>query len=208
MEILSQQVSESQYIGRDKLSTIFSGWQPIIDAENPHVQGLGHSAVKEHNKKTGQQLVFKHVVMGWTQVVSGVNYRLIIKAEHGCFPNLYDAIVYEQPWQGFRELKSFKPLFREECNKPSVGGWQPIKDVTNPHVQELGQFAVTEHNGQSGKHVVFKCVVIGWTQVVTGVNYCLIIFAKDGCELQLYDAIVWEKPWEGFRQLISFKPVV
>ncbi|CAL0301102.1 unnamed protein product [Lupinus luteus] len=30
-----------------------------------------------------------------------------------------------------------------------IGGWTPIKNINDPHVKEIANFAVTEHNKQS-----------------------------------------------------------
>jgi hypothetical protein len=45
------------------------------------------------------------------------------------------------------------------------------------------------------------------TQVVAGTMYYLTIEVKDGEVNKLYEAKVWEKPWENFKQLQEFKPV-
>ncbi|KAH7653767.1 cystatin-C protein [Dioscorea alata] len=87
------------------------------------------------------------------------------------------------------------------------GGWSPIKDIKDPHIQELGKYAVTEHNKEAKAALEFQQVVSGETQVVAGMNYKLIISAKDASQVSNYQAVVWEKSWLNFRQLTSFKPV-
>jgi cystatin-C len=37
--------------------------------------------------------------------------------------------------------------------------------------------------------------------------YYLTVEAKDGETKKLYEAKVWEKPWENFKELQEFKPV-
>ncbi|CAK9182245.1 unnamed protein product [Ilex paraguariensis] len=86
-----------------------------------------------------------------------------------------------------------------------VGGWSPIKDPKDPKVQQIGQFAVTEHNNQAKTNLTFESVVRGETQVVAGTNYRLVLTAKDGTVSNNYEAVVWEKPWQKFRKLTSFK---
>ena len=88
-----------------------------------------------------------------------------------------------------------------------VGGWQPIKNVTEPHVTEIGEFAVEEYNKESKSQLKFLSVVKGETQVVAGTNYRLIVATKDGGLTKNYQAVVWEKTWEHFRNLTSFTPV-
>ncbi|GMY36707.1 cysteine proteinase inhibitor 5-like [Fagus crenata] len=88
-----------------------------------------------------------------------------------------------------------------------VGGWQPIQDISDPHVTEIGEYAVDEYNKESKSELSFVSVVKGETQVVSGTNYRLTVAAKDGDVTNNYEAIVWEKPWESFKNLTSFKPV-
>ncbi|KAF5177758.1 Histidine-containing phosphotransfer protein [Thalictrum thalictroides] len=77
-----------------------------------------------------------------------------------------------------------------------VGGWKPIEDIKDPHVQELGKFAVSEHNKEAKTDLSFNEVVRGDTQVVSGLNYRLVVTAKDGSlKKNEYEAIVWEKAW-------------
>ena len=54
----------------------------------------------------------------------------------------------------------------------------------------------------------FVSVVNGEAQVVAGVNYRLIVATKDGALSKNYQAVVWEKVWEHFRNLNSFTPVM
>ncbi|KAJ4815267.1 Cysteine proteinase inhibitor [Rhynchospora pubera] len=90
----------------------------------------------------------------------------------------------------------------------SAGGWQPIENITDPHVQEIGNYAVSEHNRQSGDNLEFLRVTSGETQVVAGTNYRLVLEASDEeGNAACYQAVVWEKAWEGFRQLTSFNSV-
>ncbi|KAK2967492.1 hypothetical protein RJ640_010133 [Escallonia rubra] len=88
-----------------------------------------------------------------------------------------------------------------------VGGWEPIKDPKDPKVQEIGEFAVSEHNKEASASLKYESVVKGETQVVSGTNYRLHIAAQDGGVSGNYEAVVWDKPWEKFRQLTSFKRV-
>ncbi|KAK1273624.1 Cysteine proteinase inhibitor 5 [Acorus gramineus] len=89
-----------------------------------------------------------------------------------------------------------------------VGGWTPIKDVNDPHVRDIGQYAVAEHDRRTGEGLSFDRVVSGATQVVAGINYRLVISASGGgVGAAEYEAVVWEKAWEGFRNLTSFKPI-
>ncbi|EEF31214.1 cysteine proteinase inhibitor 5 [Ricinus communis] len=87
-----------------------------------------------------------------------------------------------------------------------VGGWGPINNLTDPHVVEIGKFAVREYNKRSKTNLELKSIVKGESQVVAGTNYKLVL-AVSGGDSKKYEAVVWEKPWEKFRELTSFKPV-
>ncbi|XP_008811323.2 cysteine proteinase inhibitor 1-like [Phoenix dactylifera] len=96
---------------------------------------------------------------------------------------------------------------RKAASKVLVGGWKPIKDISDPHVQEIAEFAVSEHNKLANTNLTLSKVVKGETQVVAGINYRLVVETKDGEAMANYVAVVWEKTWEGFRNLTSFTPV-
>ncbi|XP_057754227.1 cysteine proteinase inhibitor 1-like [Arachis stenosperma] len=86
-----------------------------------------------------------------------------------------------------------------------VGGWTPIKDLqNNHHVAEIADYAVSEYDRRSGAKLKLVKIVKGESQVVAGTNYRLVLKATDGSKTQDYQAVVWEKPWEHFKNLTSF----
>ncbi|XP_057499459.1 cysteine proteinase inhibitor 1-like [Actinidia eriantha] len=87
----------------------------------------------------------------------------------------------------------------------AVGGWQPIKDLSAPEVQDVAQFAVTEHNKEASTNLELASVVKGEKQVVSGINYRLTILAEDGGNSGNYVAVVWVRPWLHSRNLTSFE---
>ncbi|KAJ4901396.1 Cysteine proteinase inhibitor 5 [Raphanus sativus] len=97
---------------------------------------------------------------------------------------------------------------------PFVGGWRPLRNVSDPHVVEIGEFAVSEYNKQSKSGLKFVSVVSGDSQVVAGTNYRLIVAVNDGVKIanagasKNYEAIVWEQPWLKSKNLTSFKPAM
>ncbi|KAH7545330.1 cysteine proteinase inhibitor 1 [Ziziphus jujuba] len=92
-------------------------------------------------------------------------------------------------------------------SKALVGGWSPLKNLNDPHVQGIAEFAVSEYNKQSKAELKLDKVVKGETQVVSGTNYRLVLAVKNGAKSERYQAVVWEKPWENFKKLTSFDPV-
>ncbi|GAV65231.1 Cystatin domain-containing protein [Cephalotus follicularis] len=100
------------------------------------------------------------------------------------------------------------PLFATGARTEALAGeWTPIKNVKDPHVVEIGQFAVDENNKNQKVDLKFERVISGESQVVSGINYRLTLTAKDGAVENKYEAVVWEKPWEKFKKLTSFKVV-
>ncbi|MBA0786568.1 hypothetical protein Gotri_026545 [Gossypium trilobum] len=98
------------------LSLIFSnarkdalagGWKPIKNIKNPHVIKIAKFAVDQYNKQSKVSLKLDEVVKGETQVVSGINYKLNLKAKDGSAVNTYEAVVWEKLWLHFRNLTSF-----------------------------------------------------------------------------------------------------
>ncbi|CAO2177871.1 unnamed protein product [Urochloa humidicola] len=91
---------------------------------------------------------------------------------------------------------------------PLVGGISDVPQNENDiHFQELARFAVDEHNKKANALLAYEKLVKAKTQVVAGTMYYLTVEAKDGEAKKLYEAKVWEKPWENFKELQEFKPV-
>ncbi|GJM94910.1 hypothetical protein PR202_ga11594 [Eleusine coracana subsp. coracana] len=88
-----------------------------------------------------------------------------------------------------------------------LGGWSPITDVNDAHIQELGSWAVAEHVRLVNDGLRFNKVVSGEDQVVSGMNYKLILDVTnaDGNDAT-YGAVVHEQELTKKRQLMSFKP--
>ena len=89
------------------------------------------------------------------------------------------------------------------------GKWQPITNITDPHVQDLGAWAVAEHTKVYNDGLRFARVVSGEVQIVAGENYRLDVDALrlDGKDA-MYKAEVFEQDWPTMttRKLVSFDP--
>lgn len=93
---------------------------------------------------------------------------------------------------------------------PLLGGWNPIPDVSDSHIQELGGWALgqAKHQKLAADELRFRRVVRGEQQVVSGMNYRLYVDAADPAGRTVpYVAVVYEQVWTRTRQLASFNPV-
>ncbi|XP_058732676.1 cysteine proteinase inhibitor 5-like [Vicia villosa] len=84
-----------------------------------------------------------------------------------------------------------------------IGGWSPIKNISDPYVIELANFAVVENNKQKGETLKFEKLIKGESQVVVGTNYRLTLSAKNGWSSNNYEAVVWDL--KHLRKLTSFE---
>ncbi|KAM3268235.1 cysteine proteinase inhibitor 5 [Capsicum chacoense] len=102
----------SAALGGKKGGGLLGGWSPITNTKDRQIISIGKFAVDEYNKETKSKLTFKKVVKGETQVVAGTNYRLVIAAakDGGYRSGKYLAVVWEKPWENYRNLTSFKKL--------------------------------------------------------------------------------------------------
>ncbi|XP_062213538.1 cysteine proteinase inhibitor 8-like [Phragmites australis] len=88
------------------------------------------------------------------------------------------------------------------------GGWKPIPDTNDSHVKEIGAWAVAEHMKTSNCKLTFREVASGEVQVVSGLNYRLVIDVLDlAGEEARYKAVVYEQSWTNTRKLLSFDMV-
>lgn len=63
-------------------------------------------------------------------------------------------------------------------------------------------------NSLSVAGMTFSKVVAAKEQVVQGTMYYLTVEVMEDGKPKLYDAKVWVKPWEGYKELESFVPSV
>ncbi|KAK8664922.1 hypothetical protein V6N13_084691 [Hibiscus sabdariffa] len=99
------------------------------------------------------------------------------------------------------------PLIISDVVEGSLAGrWEPIKDISDPHVTEIAEFAVDEYNKRVNTGLKLVVVVSGESQVVSGMNYRLILTATDGTATKAYKAIVWENALLK-KELTSFEPL-
>ncbi|KAG2551033.1 cysteine proteinase inhibitor 8-like [Panicum virgatum] len=102
---------------------------------------------------------------------------------------------------GWRPIKDVKDPHIQE-----LGGWSPAKDVSDPHIQELGSWAVAEHTRQANDGLRFgKVISAQEQQIVDGVNYKLFLDAADASgDVANYGALVHEQERTNTRELTAF----
>lgn len=91
-----------------------------------------------------------------------------------------------------------------------LGGPKDVKGAENSaEVEELGRFAVDEHNAKEDttNSLSFVELVSASQQVVQGKLYTIIVKATSNGQAGHYEAKVWTKPWENHKSLESFKPL-
>ncbi|XP_038680936.1 cysteine proteinase inhibitor 1-like [Tripterygium wilfordii] len=85
-----------------------------------------------------------------------------------------------------------------------VGGYFPIKDLEDPYVIGIAEFAISEYNKMAMTNLELISILKGEEQVVAGKNYKLVLAATDGLVTGNYLTIVYDRPWEHYRSLTEF----
>ncbi|KAL5994699.1 hypothetical protein ACLOJK_024752 [Asimina triloba] len=75
----------------------------------------------------------------------------------------------------------------------------------NLEIEYLGRFAVDEHNKKENALLEFVRVVKAKEQTVAGKLHHLTLEAVEAGKKKLYEAKVWVKQWEGFKELQEFR---
>ncbi|KAL5579988.1 hypothetical protein UlMin_015510 [Ulmus minor] len=89
-----------------------------------------------------------------------------------------------------------------------VGGIKESEGVANSlEIENLARFAVDEHNKKENSLLEFVKVVKVKEQVVAGTMYYITLEAIDGGKKKNYEAKVWEKKWQNFKEVQEFKLV-
>ncbi|KAK9089823.1 hypothetical protein Scep_028905 [Stephania cephalantha] len=171
----------------------------LVDPRDPHIVEIGLFAVDQYNKQAHKSLVFKSVIQAQVQIVKGRNYKVTIRVADG---GTYEALVYE----ALNGQKTLNGPLKEVV--PIPGGYIPA-DPNDPHIVDTGRYAVDEYNKRTHMDLKFVNVIKAETQVVSGVNYRLVITARNkNDQVQPYVAVVLERAWESYRNLTNFNPLV
>ncbi|WOL17475.1 hypothetical protein Cni_G26267 [Canna indica] len=79
----------------------------------------------------------------------------------------------------------------------SDGGWKPLENMND-----------SQHNKEANTKLTLSEVIKVETQVVQGLNYKILLTAKDvasGDQSRNYEAVVWQRASQNVKQLTSFK---
>ncbi|KAE8653481.1 cysteine proteinase inhibitor A [Cucumis sativus] len=88
----------------------------------------------------------------------------------------------------------------------TVGGIKEVPSNENSiEVDELARFAVDEHNKKENSLLEFSKVVKVKEQVVAGTVYYITVEVTEGGQKKVYEAKIWVKQWQNFKQLQEFK---
>ncbi|XP_071686032.1 cysteine proteinase inhibitor A-like [Rutidosis leptorrhynchoides] len=88
-----------------------------------------------------------------------------------------------------------------------AGGIIDQSNKTSADIEPFARFAIEEHNKKENRALEFVKVVSTKEQVVQGKMYYITIEVNEGGETKTYEAKVWVKPWEDFKQLHEFNLV-
>ncbi|KAF5816513.1 putative Cystatin domain-containing protein [Helianthus annuus] len=186
--------------------SLVGGFTEVKDFANSIViDDLARFAVDEYNKKQNTLLEFRKVLNAKEQIVSGTLYYITLDAANGGIIKTYEAKVWVKKWENFKELQEFKPV---DAATSVIGGITEVKDFANSlEIEDLARFAVDEHNKKQNTLLEFGKVLNAKEQIVAGKLCYITLEATDGGVKKTYEAKVWVKPWENFKELQEFKPV-
>ncbi|WOL17621.1 hypothetical protein Cni_G26414 [Canna indica] len=197
---------------------IAGGWATVQDLKDPHILEIAKFAVSEYNQRNKTNLTLSQLVAAQKQVVDGTKYRLKlqVKDNSGGSPATCAAVVLEKPWQNdYKELVSFAVQENgyglrsgNGAGVGSDGGWKPLENMNDSQVHEIAEFAVSQHNKEANTKLTLSEVIKVETQVVQGLNYKILLTAKDaasGDQSRNYEAVVWQRASQNVKQLTSFK---
>ena len=91
---------------------------------------------------------------------------------------------------------------------PLEDQWIPIKDVKDPYIIEIGEFAVSEYARLNKLQLKFVTVVSGDIQIASNLKYYkLIVTANSGGNSgsKNYETVVWKL--KSISELMDFEPL-
>ncbi|XP_009605349.1 cysteine proteinase inhibitor A [Nicotiana tabacum] len=90
----------------------------------------------------------------------------------------------------------------------AVGGISEVGGSQNSvEIDDLARFAIQDYNKKQNALLEFGKVVNVKQQVVAGTIYYITLEAIEGGKKKVYEAKIWVKPWENFKEVQEFKLV-
>jgi len=97
--------------------------------------------------------------------------------------------------------------YADARKQPLSDGWNPIKDINDPHVIDIANFAVIEFNKQTRATLKFEKVIKAESHLAIAEDaiYRLIISTSNSVP-NIFQAFVYENKLNHKRNLTSFIP--
>jgi cystatin-C len=106
------------------------------------------------------------------------------------------------------KFQSVVLLFAVLLASAIAADYRPIKDVNDPHVVDIANYAVRVHDDQTGLKLKLENVISGeYLMLIEGAKYCLNITATDTTASNKYNVVVFDIPVRDYRNLTSFVPL-
>ncbi|XP_055829697.1 multicystatin-like [Solanum dulcamara] len=182
----------------------------IIDVScenNLEFQDLARFAVDDYNHKhPNSALEFVNVLGVKEQIVDGIMYYITLEATDGGKKKKYEAKIWVKKWEDFKKVVEFN-LVGDDGPKP--GGIIDVSCENNLEFQDLARFAVDDYNHKHPNSVLEFVNVLGVKeQIVDGIMYYITLEATDGGKKKKYEAKIWVKEWEKFKEVQQFKQLL
>nr|ANK58238.1 cathepsin F [Haliotis discus discus] len=152
---------------------LVGGWENA-DISKDDVQTMAKFALDTVNAKENSQRQMVTIESATTQVVSGINYKIVLRVTNGGTDELCHVTVYDQSWTSTRNLTDYS------CKPRTVlGGVKPAS--LDKDVQAAVMFAVEYHNSRvnSMYRAVAQSVEHVTKQVVAGTLYTFSVSMVD-----------------------------
>ncbi|KAF5750053.1 hypothetical protein HS088_TW03G00383 [Tripterygium wilfordii] len=198
-----------------------SKWNPraeVVDQEterNPRMEAVDHELEMETNfNHHGSRT--KNVESPWRSRETRV-FSSLPTPVNGCSSELMVSNLYIDYPQSSTEEKQMNSQMNLLVFTLAIvlaaaisegqnagGGWSPIRNLTYPHVKDIVVLTLSEHNKAAKTTLKLKSILKGEEQVVSGMNYKLVLCATEGTATGNYLAVVYDITWESYRSLTEF----
>ncbi|XP_046554414.1 multicystatin-like isoform X2 [Haliotis rubra] len=171
-----------------------------VDINSPEVTDMANFALDEINGLQGAKNTMEEVISAKAQVVSGMNYMLTIRLKEGYKTQICYVKIWSQPWLHRKEMTEHSCSQVTKRAGGLLGGPTGV-DVNSAEIQEVANFALTEINGIQGAQNSLVKVVNARKQIVSGINYILILSLQNRDKTQLCEVRVWYQSWTNTKQV-------